>query len=133
MTRVDVTFGDCDPAGIVFYPNIFRWLDRAFHEWLRPRGGHGDICARLGAFGIGLIDAKAQFRRPMTDGDTVMIDITVKEWGRKTVSLEYEGMVGGVVVFQAQEVRGLFKRNNGDTFAMEIAALRELVEAFGKE
>jgi 4-hydroxybenzoyl-CoA thioesterase len=69
----------------------------------------------------------------MTDGDSVKIDITVKEWGRKTVSLEYEGTVGGVAVFQAQEVRGLFKRNNGDTFAMEIAALRELVEAFGKE
>ena len=30
MTRttlytVDVTFGDCDPAGIVFFPNFSRW------------------------------------------------------------------------------------------------------------
>jgi 4-hydroxybenzoyl-CoA thioesterase len=110
MTQVDVTFGDCDPAGIVFYPNIFKWLDRAFHDWLRPIGGHASICERLGALGIGLM-----------------------EWGRKSVTLEYEGKVGGAVAFQAQEVRGLFKRDNGDIFAAEIAALKELVEALGEK
>ena len=25
--RVDVHFGDCDPAGIVFFPNFSRWMD----------------------------------------------------------------------------------------------------------
>lgn len=132
MTQIQVSFGDCDPAGIAFYPNIFRWLDKAFHDWLRPRGGHADLCARLDAIGVGLIEAKAQFRRPIVDGDTLMIDLTVKEWGRKTVTLEYEGRVDGVLAFQAQEIRGLFKRNNGDTFAAEIIALEELVKAVGE-
>ena len=27
--RVDVHFGDCDPAGIVFFPNFSRWMDEA--------------------------------------------------------------------------------------------------------
>ena len=27
--RVDVHFGDCDPAGIVFFPNFSRWMDQA--------------------------------------------------------------------------------------------------------
>ena len=26
---VNVTFGDCDPAGIVFFPNFSRWMDTA--------------------------------------------------------------------------------------------------------
>ena len=26
---VTVQFGDCDPAGIVFYPNFQRWMDEA--------------------------------------------------------------------------------------------------------
>jgi 4-hydroxybenzoyl-CoA thioesterase len=30
-------------------------------------------------------------------------------------------------------VRGLFKRDNGDIFAAEIAALKELVEALGEK
>ena len=25
--RVRIEFGDCDPAGIVFYPNFQRWID----------------------------------------------------------------------------------------------------------
>jgi 4-hydroxybenzoyl-CoA thioesterase len=27
--RVTIQFGDCDPAGIVFYPNFQRWMDAA--------------------------------------------------------------------------------------------------------
>ena len=27
--EMTVAWGDCDPAGIVFYPNYFRWFDEA--------------------------------------------------------------------------------------------------------
>ena len=27
--RVTVHFGDCDPAGIVFFPNFLRWMDQS--------------------------------------------------------------------------------------------------------
>jgi 4-hydroxybenzoyl-CoA thioesterase len=27
--RVQVQFGDCDPAQIAFFPNYFRWCDAA--------------------------------------------------------------------------------------------------------
>ena len=27
--RVTVHWGDCDPAGIVFFPNFSRWMDQA--------------------------------------------------------------------------------------------------------
>ena len=26
---IRIQWGDCDPAGIVFYPNFFRWMDAA--------------------------------------------------------------------------------------------------------
>ena len=29
LFTVDVHFGDCDPAGIVFFPNFSRWMDAA--------------------------------------------------------------------------------------------------------
>ncbi|ANP90930.1 hypothetical protein BMW22_27065 (plasmid) [Rhizobium leguminosarum] len=50
-----VKFGDCDAAGIVFYPNYFAWFDPTFHSWLLPHGGHGALVTRLGAIGIGLM------------------------------------------------------------------------------
>ena len=52
-----ITFGDCDPAGIVFYPNYFRFLDRTFHAWLMTHGGHKAVCAKAGARDIGLVPA----------------------------------------------------------------------------
>ena len=28
-TKLEIQFGDCDPAGIVYYPNYFRFCDNA--------------------------------------------------------------------------------------------------------
>ena len=35
---IEVKFGDCDPAGIVFYPNFYRWFDEAVHAAARACG-----------------------------------------------------------------------------------------------
>ena len=37
-TSFMVEWGDCDDAGIVFYPNYFYWLDSTFQRWLRAKG-----------------------------------------------------------------------------------------------
>ncbi|MBP2449957.1 acyl-CoA thioesterase [Rhizobium leguminosarum] len=125
-SRIDVTFGDCDPAGIVFYPNIFRWLDKSFHDWLRTVGGHASICEKLGSIGLGLIEAQSQFRRPLTDGDVLIVSVAVRERGSKTLSLTYEGSVDHRLMFVAQETRGLFKRTGDAMVAAKIAPLGSL-------
>jgi len=131
-TRIEVTFGDCDPAGIVFYPNIFKWLDKTFHDWLRSMGGHAGVCHGLEAVGLGLFEATTQFRRPLCDGDILTISLSISGWSRKALALVYEGKVGEEVMFTARETRGLFKRNGDAMVAADIAPLREVVEAFDK-
>jgi 4-hydroxybenzoyl-CoA thioesterase len=127
-----VSFGDCDPAGIVFYPNVYAWFDRTFHDWLRRFGGHSALCERLDAVGLGLMEASARFRRPMRDGDVLSLALSVEEWGRKSVRLGYEGRVGSEIAIVGSEVRGLFKRGDGGIVAGEIEALREIVEGDGQ-
>jgi len=126
-TRV-VSFGDCDPAGIVYYPNIFRWLDATFHVQLRPFGGHGAVCAQLGSVGLGLVDVSAQFRSPLRDGDHLTILPRFAQWGRKTLTLEYEGKVGERLAFTGQEVRCVFKTGPTEIFAGKTAELMALLE-----
>lgn len=123
----DVTFGDCDPAGIVFYPNIFRWMDAAFHGFLRDFGGHAAMCERLGGLGIGLIDASARFRKPMHDGDQLEIHVSIAEWTSRSLSLDYEGKVDGTTTFTGREVRCLFSRSGTGIVAADISPLRALV------
>ncbi|MCX2721179.1 acyl-CoA thioesterase [Roseibium salinum] len=126
-----VTFGDCDPAGIVFYPNVYAWFDRTFHDWLRRFGGHEALCRELGAVGLGLLEANARFRRPMRDGDIVSLTLSIESWGRKALHLSYEGRVGDNMTVAGTEVRGLFKPSGDGMVAGELDALRKLVEGDG--
>lgn len=31
--EVEAMFGDCDPAGIVFFPNFLKWMDASSHNF----------------------------------------------------------------------------------------------------
>ncbi|MCB1396516.1 MAG: acyl-CoA thioesterase [Rhodobacter sp.] len=122
-----VSFGDCDPAAIAYYPNIFKWVDTTCHDWMRRFGGHAALCRQLGAVGIGLMDAGAKFRSPLRDGDDLTVEITGLDWGAKALRLQYRGMVGARVAFDATETRGLFKPAENGLTAGAMDALRALV------
>jgi len=126
-----VTFGDCDPAGIVFYPNYFAWFDRTFHDWLRRFGGHAGLCTALGAVGIGLMEVNAKFRAPARDGDTLDIQFSIEGWERKALRLGYQGTISGRTVVVGAEVRGLFKATPTGIMAAEMQDLRDLLERHG--
>ena len=124
-----VTFGDCDPAGIVFYPHVYAWFDRAFHDFLRGFGGHAALCARLNGIGLGLVEASARFLRPLRDGDEMTIILTVESFGRKTVSLVYRIAVQGEIAVEGREVRALLRRSGDAIVAADIEELKALWQA----
>ena len=128
-----VSFGDCDPAGILFYPNHFRMMDATFQAWLRAGGlDQRTIQERFGAIGTGLIDAQATFRAPVVDGDALRHTLSPVEWGDRTLSLVYEGFVGDRRVVEGRETRGLFRRDParaGRLTLTDLAPLRALLGA----
>lgn len=72
--ELDVQFGDCDPAGIVFYPNFYRWFDHAVHCAQRASGlSWSRMSTELGWLGLPLAEAGASFRRPVSPGDHIVI------------------------------------------------------------
>ena len=86
--EVSISFGHCDPAGIVFYPNYFRWFDRCFHTFLLQRaGGHRLLCEKLQAKGIGLMDLQANFTSPAMEGDLMALTLSIDEWRDKVLLL----------------------------------------------
>lgn len=125
---VDVTFGDCDPAGIAFYPNIFRWMDAGFQRLLRPLGGHARVNRTFGSIGLGLVDAQAQFRSPIRDGDQLALQVCVAEWSSRSLTLRYEGRVGDRLAFEGREIRCLFIPAKDGIVAGELDAFRAMLE-----
>jgi acyl-CoA thioesterase FadM len=123
---VQVCFGDCDPAGIVYYPNFYVWIDRCFHAFMRERlGGHAGLCRDLGAQGLGLMEARMAFRSPAREGDKLVLEIAAIDWAAKSFTLTYRAHVGPRLVFEASETRGVFlRRENGRLGAGEVAGLK---------
>lgn len=126
---VEISFGHCDPAAIVYYPNYFRWFDRCFHSFLQARaGGHSALCDRLGAVGLGLMDVGARFPAPAREGDMMRLEMSFAGWGARALRLGYVGRVGDRTVIEGHEVRGLFVRDGGRLRAGQLAPVRALLD-----
>jgi 4-hydroxybenzoyl-CoA thioesterase len=123
-----VSFGDCDPAGIVYYPRFFAWFDRTFHDWLRQFGGHQALCTQFSAVGIGLIAVDAAFRSPARDGDELDIRIKSLAWSDRSLDLEYEIACCDRLIAKGREKRGVFLVQDGRMISGDMLRLKDIVD-----
>ncbi len=125
QTDVWVSFGDCDPAGIVYYPNFLKWADSLFHQFLRERlGGHSAICTQIGAKGLGVIAVETSFRSPVFDGDLLSLSLERIDWSKRSFTLEVVGKVGERLAFSCRETRGIFVSADGGIKAGDTDMLK---------
>ena len=105
--RIEIEFGDCDPAGIVYYPNYFRFFDQATTHMLEDALGmkKRDWIAKYGIAGIPAVDTGAKFLKASRFGDEVTIESSVVELGRSSFSVRHRLLNGDAVAVEADEVR----------------------------
>ena len=104
--EVRVAWGDCDEAGIIFYPNYFYWMDSAFHDFLRTRGlNHAEFCAAYRARGLPIVEANAKFFAAATYGELLRVEVEVAHWGTKSFRTGCKGFRGDQLIFEGYEVR----------------------------
>jgi YbgC/YbaW family acyl-CoA thioester hydrolase len=104
-TDVVVEWGDCDEAGIVFYPNYFYWFDCAYHRLLRTKGlNQKTLRARYGAV-TPLVESNAKFTAPASYDDVISITATVDEWAEKRFRMTYSIAKSGILIAEGFEVR----------------------------
>ena len=123
-----ITFGDCDPAGIVFYPNFYRFIDRTFHDWLRQWGNHNTLANRVNGLALGLIESGAQFHHVVRDGDALRVDLQICDWRSKTFRVEYKAYVAETLCLTAFEVRGLFQSIDNKIKAAQVSLLKTIID-----
>ncbi len=101
-----IEWGDCDEAGIVFYPRYFYWMDCAFQKFLRLRDlSQRELRSKFGARGTPLVSAKADFRAPATYDQPLVVKAAVIEWGRSSFRLAYRGLSQDTLIFEGEETR----------------------------
>lgn len=106
-SKVEIQFGDCDPAGIVYYPNYFRFFDNATAGLLSAALGmhKRNWLAHYGIAGIPMVDTGARFIRPSAFGDIVEIRSEITELGRSSFSVKHTLFKDGEVAIEAHEKR----------------------------
>ena len=68
--EIEIEWGDCDPAGIVYYPNFFRWFNRGAHKLFDAVGlPFHELIKDQDTVGVPLLDAKATFHAPVRFGE----------------------------------------------------------------
>lgn len=81
-TPLVVRFGDCDPAGWVYYPRFFHYFHGAMEELFVAALGvsYPALVAQQG-LGFPTVHAECDFRRPLRYGESTALEVTVDALG----------------------------------------------------
>ena len=101
-----VEWGDCDPAGIVFNPQFFRWFDHGTTMLYEAAGWpKQEMLARFGAAGCPLVETRASFRAPCRFGDDVVIVTEIIEVKNRSFDIRHTLSKDDVVCVEGFETR----------------------------
>jgi len=107
---VHIEWGDCDAAGIVFYPRYFELFDAPNHYLFEAAGWKkAHLRREFDMVGFPLVDARARFIVPSTFGDDIFIESSIAEFKRSSFVVEHKvfkpGAEGEVLALEGFETR----------------------------
>src|SRR3982074_3960399 len=84
-----VEWGDCDPAGIIFYPTYFRWMDAATWAFMGSVG-YDAKRMRNEHLAMPLVSARCDFLAPALQDDRCEVLSRITRFGGKLFVLAHE-------------------------------------------
>jgi 4-hydroxybenzoyl-CoA thioesterase len=90
--RIRVEWAHCDPAGIIFNPHYYLWMDSGTHALLQAAGfdligqTHSDKLFR----GCPLVASNMSFRKPLYFGDVVVCSSQIERFGNTSFVVAHE-------------------------------------------
>ncbi len=98
---VRVYYEDTDLAGIVYYANYLKFIERGRSEWVRALGiDQAALKAALGlVFAVRRVEA--DYLRPARFGDDLTVTTRLREIGGARIVVEQEVLRGAERLFQA--------------------------------
>jgi 4-hydroxybenzoyl-CoA thioesterase len=89
-TRIVVNFGDTDPAGLVYFPNIFHYCHMAMERFFEEIcGASYHVLIDQHRVGFPTVKISSEFKSPLRYGDSIDIQLNVSSVGNKSLSLSY--------------------------------------------
>ena len=129
--RVVVHFGDCDPAGIVFFPNFSRWMDEASLAFFMACGvpPWRALVKTRGIVGTQLLESHTKFLKPATYGETIEVLTTVEEGRAKTFTHRAVVRRGDDLLCEGTELRAFVTRDPANPDRIKAIPVPEDIRA----
>ncbi len=99
--NIRIEWGDCDPAGTVFFPRYLEYGDACTNDLFAKAGLFKPVMLKTyNIIGVPLVDLHARFIVPSDFGDEVVYETSITEWGRSSFLVLHK-------VFRSDEVLAL--------------------------
>lgn len=107
MARFETTrvlrFGDCDPAGIAYYPRYFDLLNGVVEDWWASMGVPWKILFSERRIGLPTVRFEVEFRAPAFLEDELRFSLSIKRIGNKSVELEHVVQRAAATLWQCEQ------------------------------
>ena len=126
--EITVEWGDCDPAGIVYYPAYFKWFDQATYRLFLAAGlKRDDITSGQWKEGTPLVAAECSFRRASQTGEKLVVESHVAKFGRSSFTIRHIFRdAAGEIAAEGSETR-IWARKEGDARTLKALPIPEEV------
>ncbi len=129
---IDIEWGDCDPAQIVYYPRYFAFFDACTAGLFKKVGlPKRQMLKTYEIVGIPLVDVRATFLAPSRFSDTVTVESEITEWRRSSFCVRHRLFNQGVLAVECFETRVWAALSATDQENIESKPVpREVIERF---
>ena len=102
-----VEWGDCDPAGIVYYPRYFEWFDACTVSLLEHGLGQRkiELLRTFDIVGLPMVDTRARFIHPSKFGDVLLVESCVTAFRTSSFNVEHKLFKDGTLAVEGYETR----------------------------
>jgi acyl-CoA thioesterase FadM len=104
---VTLEWGDCDPAGIIYYPTYFKWWDQGTWRLFWAAGIDRRVMRdAMGGIEMPILNAAGTFESTVTPGDRLVVESRVERWGNSSFRIAHRAMTAdGKTVAHGHETR----------------------------
>jgi 4-hydroxybenzoyl-CoA thioesterase len=112
---VRIEWGDCDPAGIIFYPRYFEIFDASTSALFERTLGMTKykFLKAYNFAGYPLVDTRARFLKPTRFGDDVTVESAIS-FGRSSFTVQHRLSLDGELAVECTEKRVWVARDPAD-------------------
>lgn len=101
-----IEWGQCDPAGIVFYPQYLILFDtNTGLLFSRTGSSPSEMRSKYGIVGMPLVEQGTRFLVPCRFDDAIAIKSHVEEWGRSSFTVRHHVLKAGELAVDGFEKR----------------------------